>query len=61
MDTGGFPCGVSDKEPACQCRRHKHLSLIPGYERSLENPHGHRNLAGYNPQGHTGLGMTETT
>ena len=27
----GFPGGTSDKEPACQCKRH---SLIPGWGRS---------------------------
>ena len=31
----GFPGGASGKEPACQCRRHKGLTL--GWEDSLEN------------------------
>ena len=30
----GFPGGSSGKEPACQCRRNKRLSLIPRSGRS---------------------------
>ena len=30
----GFPSGTSGKEPACQCRRHRDVGLIPGSERS---------------------------
>ena len=30
----GFPGGISGKEPACQCRRHRDARLIPGLGRS---------------------------
>ena len=33
---GGFPGGTSGKEPACQCRRRKRCSSIPGSASSLE-------------------------
>ena len=36
----GFPGGTSGKEPACQCRRCKRLSLIPGLGRSPRGGHG---------------------
>ena len=58
----GFPCGSAGKESACDAGD---LGLIPGLGRSpregkgyplqysgLENPHGQRSLAGYNPWGH---------
>ena len=32
--TLGFPGGASDKEPACQGRRHRDKGLIPGLGRS---------------------------
>ena len=33
----GFPGGASDKEPACQCRRHKRSRFKPlGWEDPLE-------------------------
>ena len=56
-DIRGFPDGASGKEFACQCRRHRDMSLTPGSGRSpgrghgnpfqyscLENPHGQRSL-----------------
>ena len=55
----GYPKWLNGKESTCQCRR---LSSIPGLGRShgggngnpfqdscLENPQGHRSLAGYSP------------
>ena len=36
-----FPGGASGKEPACQSRRHKICSLIPGSGRSPEGWHSH--------------------
>ena len=35
-----FPGGASGKEPACQCRRHKDVGLIPGLGRSPGGRHG---------------------
>ena len=32
-ETWGFPGGVSGKESACQCRRPRDVSLIPGLGR----------------------------
>ena len=65
----GFPDGLDSKESACNAGD---LGLIPGFRRSpggghgnplqyscLENPHGQRSLAGYSPQGHIELDMTE--
>ena len=37
----GFPGGISGKEPACQCRRHQSLGLIPGWGRSFAGGHSH--------------------
>ena len=67
-----FPDGVSDKESACQCRRHKKhrfdpwVAKIPGgghgnplQDFCLENPHGQRSLVGYSPWGCKELDMTE--
>ena len=31
---GGLPGGISGKEPACQCRRHRDVGSIPGSGRS---------------------------
>ena len=58
----GFPGGISDKEPTCQCKRHKRLGLDPWvrlipWRRSwqptpvflLREFHGQRSLVGYNP------------
>ena len=36
----GFSGGASDKEPTCQCRRHRDLCLKPGSGRSSEGGHG---------------------
>ena len=69
FDRWGFP-GVSDsKASACNAGD---LGSIPGMGRSsggghgnphqyscLENPHGQRSLAGYNPWGHKELYTTE--
>ena len=35
----GFPGGASGKEPACQCRGHKDVSLIPVLGRSPGGGH----------------------
>ena len=40
METPGFPGGTSGKEPACQCRRHRDVGLIPGSGRSPGGGHG---------------------
>ena len=66
----GFPGGTSDKEPACQCRRHKrrrfHVWVRKILWRRAWQPtpvflpgecHGQRSLAGYNPWGHKELDM----
>ena len=65
----GFSCGSAGKESACNAGD---LGLIPGLGRSpregkgyplqysgLENPHGQRSLAGYNPWGLKESDMTE--
>ena len=36
----GFLGGASDKEPACQSRRHRRLGSIPGWGRSPGGGHG---------------------
>ena len=35
-----FPGGTSGNKPACQCRRHKNVGLIPGSGRSPGEGHG---------------------
>ena len=66
----GFPGSSGSKESACNVGD---LDLIPGLGRSpgggehgnplqyscLENPHGQRSLAGYDPWGHKESEMTE--
>ena len=65
----GFPSGSDGKESTCN---EVDLGSIPGLGRSpggghgkalqysyLENPHGQRSLAGYNPLGHKESDMTE--
>jgi len=65
----GFPDVSDGKESACNVGD---LGSIPGSRRSpgegneyplqysyLENPHGQRSLAGYNPWGHKESDMTE--
>ena len=67
----GFPGGSDGKESSCNAGD---LRSIPGLGSSpggghgnplqysgLENPHGQRNLVGYSPWGHKGLGTTEVT
>ena len=69
---GGLPGGASCKEPTCQCRRHKRCGLNPWarkipWRRARQftsaflprESHGERSLAGYSPQGHKELTMTE--
>ena len=64
----------SGKESACQCRRCQRRGFDPWVRKipwkrngnplqypCLENPHGHRNLAGYSPRGCKKLDMTEHT
>ena len=61
----GFPVGVSGKEPACQCRRHKRCEFDPWVGKILwrkawqpipvflpGESHGQRSLAGYSPWVH---------
>ena len=72
--TLGFPGGASDKESACQCRRHKRLGFnpwvgkIPWSRKWQSTPaflpvefHGQRSLAGYRLWGCKELDMTEHT
>ena len=70
---GGLPRWLSDKEPACQCRRRKSLGLTPGSGRSPEVGNGtpiadilawsipwaERSLAGHSPWGCKELDTTE--
>ena len=72
-----FPGGTNSKEPACQGRRRKRQGFNPrGQEDPLEEgmttqqptsvflhggSHGQRSLAGYSPQGHKELDVTEAT
>ena len=69
-----FPCGTGDKEPACQCRRHKKLGLSPWVGkipcRRAWQPtpvflpgesHEQRRLVGYSSQGHEESDTTELT
>ena len=61
-----FRSSASVKEPACQCRRHKHCGSNPSvgkipWRRAWQptpgflprESHGQRSLEGYSPQGHT--------
>ena len=61
----GFPRGSADKEPACQCRRHKRLRFNPWVRKTpwrrkwQPTPvflpgefHGQRSLVDYSPGGH---------
>ena len=70
----GFPGGVSGKEPACQCGRHKRwrfdpwVGKIPWRRAWQPTPvflpggsHGQRSLAGYSPWGRKELDTTEVT
>ena len=65
----GFPVGTNGKEPTCQCRRrrsHPWVGKIP-WRRAWQptavflpgESHGEKSLAGYNPQGHKELDITE--
>ena len=69
-DRRGFPGGSDGKESTCN---EGDLGLIPGFGRSpggghgnplqdscLENPHGQRSLAGYNPRDCKDLDTTVT-
>ena len=66
LDHVGFPGGTSDKEAACQCRRHKRrmfnpwVGKIPWRGEWKPTPvflpgesHGWRSLAGHSPRGRT--------
>ena len=68
----GLPRRLSDKPPACQCRRHKRCRFNPWVRkipwRSEWQPtavflpgksHGQRSLAGYSPWGHKESDTTE--
>ena len=68
----GFPGGASDKEPACQCWRHKRCGFdpwvgkIPWRRKWQPTPvllpgefHGQRSLAGYIPRDRKGSDMTD--
>ena len=65
----GLSCWLSDKESACQCRRHGYdpwIRKIPWRRKWQSTPvflpgtsHGQRSLAGYNPWGHKESLMTE--
>ena len=70
----GFPGGTSDKESACQCRRHKRCRFnprvrkIPGGEYGdtlhyycLEKSNGQRRLVSYSTWGPKESDMTEHT
>ena len=70
----GFPGGASDKEPTCQCRRHKRLGFSPWVEKIPwrrawqptpvflpEECYGQRNLAGYSPLGCKELDTAKVT
>ena len=67
----GFPGSSDGKESACQCRRpgfNPWVKKIPGERNGnplqyscLENPHGKRNLAGYNPWSYQRAGLDLAT
>ena len=70
----GLIPGAGDKEPACQCRRHKRCRLDPWIRkipwRRVPQPTpvflpgescGHRSLVGYSPQGCKESDTTEST
>ena len=70
----GYPDGVSDREPACQCSRGKRCRLDPWvrkipWRRTWQptpvflpgESHEQRCLTDYSPQGHKELDMTEVT
>ena len=68
----GFPGGASGKEPACQCRRHRDVGLIPGkipWRRKWQptpvflpgESHGQRSLEGCSPWGRKESDTTEAT
>ena len=70
----GFPGDTSDKEPTCQCWRHKRpefdpwVGKFPWREKCRPTPvflpeesHGQRSLAGYGPGGLKELDTTEVT
>ena len=68
----GFPGGSDGKESTCNAGEMGDLASVPGLGRSpgegngyppqyscLENPHGHRSLAGYSPRGRKESDTTE--
>ena len=69
-----FPGGASDKEPACQNRKHKRPGFNPWVRKILwrrawlpppvllpGESHGERSMVGYTPWGRTELDTTEAT
>ena len=74
LAVAGFPGSTSDKEPGCQCRRHKRCGFDPWvwkfpWRRAwrppqyscLENLYGQRSLTGCHPWGCKESDMTEAT
>ena len=74
ITTVGFPGGTSDKELACQCRRHRRLWFSPWVGKmpwrrawqpapvfSPGEPHGPRSLVGGHLWGCTESDTTEAT
>ena len=72
MNTLLYICGVSGKEPTCECRAHSDTGSIPGMGRSSwgrkwqptpvffpGEAHGQRSLVSYNPWGCKESDMTE--
>ena len=70
----GFSGGISGKESACQCRRHKRCRFVPWVRKIpwrrawppapvflLGDSHEQRSLAGYSLQGRKELDTTEVT
>ena len=70
----GFPGGASDKEPACQCRRHKRHGFNPwvrkiSWRRAWQptpvflpgESHGQRSRVGYSPWGCKESDTTDVT
>ena len=67
----GFPGGISGKESACQCRRHKKHGFNSWRKKPWSRKwqptsaflpgkfHGQRSRVGYSPWGHKELDMTE--
>ena len=74
LANGGFPCGASGKEPACQRKRHKRLGFNPWVRkipwRKAWQPtpvfltgesHGQKSLVGYSPRAYKDTDTVEVT